>query len=396
MEFRDKITEVQKHLADHKIDGWLLYDFKGSNSLAYQFLEIPKGKGLTRRFFYWIPRHGEPVKIVSLIEQHTLDHLPGIKKVYRSWQELEKVLFTLTIENRRIAMEYSPYNSLPIISKVDAGTIDLIRCNGAEVISSANLIQRYTSIWSDEQVKDHLEAARVLEEVADLTWAFIGQALGHNKIINEYDVQQFILTEIEKRGCTTLDLPTCAVNANSADPHYFPRQETASPIRAGDFILIDLWCKRKKPKSVCADITRVGVAAAQPTARQQDIFHIVQRAQQESTQFIRVHYEKNLPLEGWQVDQFCRDMIKQAGYGEFFIHRTGHSIGEDVHGPGANLDNFETHDFRVLLPGTGFSIEPGIYLPGEFGVRLEYDVYLDPAGRLMVTGGIQERLVCLG
>lgn len=396
MEFKQKLEEVQKQLMNQKIDGWLLYDFRGNNPLAYQFLEIPKGKGLTRRFFYWIPRHGDPIKIVPLIEPHTLDHLPGIKKNYRSWQELEKVLFPITIENRRIAMEYSPYGALPIISKIDGGTIDLIRCNGAEVISSANLIQRYTSVWSEEQVKGHFQAAHVLDEVADLTWAFIEQSLGMNRLINEYDVQQFMLAEIEKRGCTALDAPTCAVNEHSADPHYFPQAATASPISKGDFILIDLWCKVKQAKAVYADITRVAVAAAQPSSRQQQIFDLVKQAQQETTEFIRHHYEKNLPLEGWQVDQFCRDIITKAGYSEFFIHRTGHNIGEDVHGPGANLDNFETHDVRLLLPGTCFSVEPGIYLPNEFGVRLEYDVYLDHKGFLKITGGIQNQLVCLG
>ncbi|CUI17337.1 hypothetical protein PNK_1730 [Candidatus Protochlamydia naegleriophila] len=395
MEFEKKLSEVQSLLKEQRIEGWLLYDFRRSNPLVYTFLDIPPGKMLSRRFFYWIPQKGEPIKILPQIEPHTLDHLPGVKWLYKSWQELEKLLFSITVENAKIAMEYSPYNALPIISKVDAGTIELMRKNGAEVVSSANLLQRYTSVWSESQLQGHLAAADVLNEIVDRTWAFIELSLQKQHSIDEYQVQQFMLDLMHQNKCVTADPPTCAVNAHSADPHYGPTKDHSSRIHPGDFILLDLWCKQYVQGSVYADITRVGVAAQQATPHQIEIFNHVKAARDRATFFIKENYEKGRPIQGWEVDQTCRDVIIEAGYGDYFIHRTGHNIGEDVHGPGANLDNLETHDFRELIPGTCFSVEPGIYLPQQFGVRLEYDIYLHPAGRIEITGGIQEELVCL-
>lgn len=396
MDFEEKLKEVQKDLAEQGIEGWLLYDYRNSNSLAHSFLEISPEQMVSRRFFYWIPQKGSPIKIVSLIEPYTLDHLPGVKWFFRGWQELERLLFSLAVENTKIAMEYSPYNALPNVSKVDAGMVELMRKTGADIVSSANILQKHTSVWSKEQYESHLAAAAVLEGIAERTWSLIQRSLELKAPLDEYQVQQFILQEMENEGCLTDHAPTCAVNAHSADPHYHPQAHLAAPIREGDFILIDLWCKKKSPHAVYADITRVGVAAARPTEKQQEIFAIVKEARDSAAYFIKDHYENKRPLEGWQVDQVCRDVIHKAGYGEFFIHRTGHNIGEEVHGPGANLDNLETHDYRQLLPGTGFSVEPGIYLPLEFGVRLEYDIYLDPAGRMVITGGEQKEIVCLG
>lgn len=395
MKFESKLKEVQVSLIEEGIEGWLLFDFRHSNSLACTFLEISAGKMLTRRFFYWIPQKGDPIKIVPVIEPYTLDHLPGIKWLYRGWQELERLLFSLAVEHSKIAMEYSPFNALPNISKVDAGMVELIRKAGAEVVSSANILQRYTSVWTTEQLQSHLAAAKVLESIVDRSWALIEHHLKNQIPLNEYQVQQFMLQSMDEAGCHTADWPTCAVNVHSADPHYHPEQNHSFPIRAGDFILLDLWCKQKSPYSVYADITRVGLAASRPNPKQQEIFNLVKEARDQATLFIKEHYENQRPSQGWQVDQICRNVIQKAGYGEYFIHRTGHNIGEEVHGPGANLDNFETHDYRSLLPGTGFSVEPGIYLPDQFGVRLEYDIYLDPAGKVLITGGIQEKLVCL-
>jgi Xaa-Pro dipeptidase len=328
-----------------------------------------------------------------MIESHTLDHVPGKKWIYRGWREFEDRLEDLSLKGKRIAMEYSPCNALPIISKVDAGTVELVRKKGAEVVSSANLLQNDT-IWTPEQLAVHLEAADALNQIAEATWAFISLGLRNDQVLTDYRVQQFMLEEMEKRGLVTADPPICAVNAYSADPHYAPTLERAEPIQAGDFILIDLWCKKKKERSVYADIARVGVAAERPTDRQRDIFDIVKKARHAATDFIKDRLKEQKSIQGWEVDQICRDVIAQAGYGDYFIHRTGHNIGEHVHGPGANLDNFETHDVRCLLPGTCFSIEPGIYLPDEFGVRLEYDVYLD-GEKVLITGGIQEQIECL-
>ncbi len=395
MSFESKLREVKASLMDQEIDGWLLYDYRCSNSLAYTFLEIPPDIMVTRRFFYWIPQKGDPIKIVPLIEPYTLDHLPGLKWTYRSWQDLEHLLFSIAVENRKIAMEYSPYNALPNVSKVDAGTLDLIRKAKSQVVSSANILQRYTSVWTPKQLQSHLAAAQVLETIVDRTWAFIERSLQLRDPLDEYKVQQFMLRAMDEEGCHTANWPTCAINAHSADPHYHPAPEQALPILVGDFILLDLWCKQKVPQAVYADITRVGVAAERPTQKQKEIFNIVKHARDVATLMIKEHYENQRPLEGWQVDQACRNVIQEAGFGDYFIHRTGHNIGEEVHGPGANLDNLETHDYRQLLPGTCFSVEPGIYLPYEFGVRLEYDIYLDLAGHMRITGGIQEELVCL-
>jgi Xaa-Pro dipeptidase len=332
---------------------------------------------------------------VSIIEPHSLDHLPGLKWIYRSWQELEQYLFALAVENQQIAMEYSPYQALPSVSKVDAGVVDLLRRYKTEVVSSANLLQKYTSVWTEDQWKSHQEAAHVLEEVVDETWAFIYSALSSNLFINEYQVQQFMLEQIHQRTCVTENPPICAVNAHSADPHYTPSSSHSLPIQIGDFILLDLWCKKQTPRSVYADISRVGVASHSPQPFQKEIFDLVKTARDHTTDFIRQRYQSHTPVQGWEVDQFCRDLITQANYGVFFIHRTGHNIGESVHGPGANLDNLETHDFRLLIPNTCFSVEPGIYLPEQFGIRLEYDVYLHPSGDLSITGGIQNKIICL-
>lgn len=395
MAFEKKLKEVQKNLVEQGIEGWLLFDFRRSNSLAYHFLEIPESTFTTRRFFYWIPQKGDPVKIVPLIEPYTLDHLPGIKRLYRGWQELEQTLYGLLEKKGKVAMEYSPCNALPAVSKVDAGTIELVERRGVEVVSSAHLLQRYTSLWTSEQLETHLTAAKVLEDIVDQTWAWISHTLKQGRMLDEYQVQQFMLRAMESAGCQTDHPPTCAVNAHSADPHYYPEPQRSASICQGDFILLDLWCKEKKSHAVYADITRVGVAATRPTPRQQEIFSFVKEARDRATHFIRAHYEKHLPIQGWQVDEVCRSYLEGVGYGKYFIHRTGHHIGEEVHGPGANLDNLETHDYRELLPGTGFSVEPGIYLPGEFGVRLEYDIYLHPCGQVFVTGGIQEEISCL-
>lgn len=380
--FDKKLREVQQTLKEQNIEGWLLYDYKHSNTLAHEFLEIPSEKHVTRRFLYWIPKIGEPIKIVPLIEPYTLDHLPGVKWFYRSWTELERLIFSITTESTNIAMEYSSLNSLPSVSKVDAGTIELIQKSGAKVVSSANILQKYTSVLSPTQLKSHFEAAKLLETIVDKTWTFI-----LSKTVTEYDVQQFMLNEMITQGYITDHPPICAVNAHSADPHYSPEKSNSKQIHPGDFILLDLWCKKDHPDAIYADIARVGVLG-KPTARQQEIFEIVKKAREMAISFI----SSKKSIQAWEVDQQCRDYITKAGYGEFFIHRTGHNIGKEVHGPGANLDNFETHDFRELLPGTCFSVEPGIYLPQEFGVRLEYDVYLTPTREIQITGGIQEKI----
>lgn len=391
---KQKLEEVQLALQKQGIDGWLLYDFRRCNDLACRFLGIAQEQLLTRRFFYWIPAHGEPTKIVHLIE-NPLKNLPGSTLKFSSWQQLEKHLAEALKGCQRIAMEYSPRNAIPYVSKVDAGTIEIIRGFGIDVISSCDILQKFTSVLTLEQMLMHLKAAEILDQTVEKTWKMIAKSLEEDKKINEYDVQRFILKEFEAQKCVTADLPICAINAHSADPHYCPIESTATLIKPNDFILIDLWCKLDKPNAVYADISRVGVAAKTPTSRQQEIFNIVKKAQQAATQLVKERFDGGKPLQGWEVDQMARDTITAAGYGDYFIHRTGHSIDTSDHGSGTNIDNLETQDQRFLIPGTCFSIEPGIYLPGEFGIRLEYDICIGLDGSVRITGGIQNSITTL-
>lgn len=395
MAFHKKLESVQKKLFQLRFDGWLFYDFRRNNDLAIEFLEIPEEKIFTRRFFYWIPVKGEPVKILHRIEAENLEHLPGKTLPYLSWLDLENALEKLLREANVIAMEYSPRNAIPYMSKVDAGTMDLILEFVESVHSSADLLQQFTSVWDDYKLQMHLEATSSLDQIVGKAWQKIRDSLETQQAISEYDVQQFILDQFTQRGLTTEDAPICAVNENSADPHYQPFKETAREIRKGDFILIDLWCKKDMPNATYGDITRVGVAAGQASEKQEKIFQIVKKARDRACDLVKESFAEGKDLKGWEVDASCRKVIEDAGFGEFFIHRTGHNIDTKDHGNGAHIDNLETQDRRSLLARTCFSIEPGIYLPGEFGVRLEYDVFIEEDGSVLVTGGIQEEITCL-
>lgn len=392
MEFESRIKDVQKRLKEHQIDGWLLYDFCRMNDIACDFLQIGQEIHLTRRFYYWIPATGKPVQIVHVIESHVLDHLPGEKRTYLKWQTLEEHLKEVLKDSKCVAMEYSPGNAIPVVSKVDGGVLDLVRGYGVSIVSSAPFLQYYSCVWTDYQLTSHLKAAVVLDQTAAKTWQWIGQELKAKRSLTEYDVQQFILREIHLNGCIMDGEPIVGVNENSANPHYAPSKTKAAPVKKGDFILIDLWCKQKEENAVYADITRVAVIGVKPTKRQLQIFQIVSQAQKAATDFIRSRLEKKEVVKGYEVDQVCRQVIVDAGFGEFFTHRTGHNIDKNTHGPGANIDSLETLDERPLIPRTCFSIEPGIYLLGEFGIRLEYDVYLNACGGLEVTGGVQEAI----
>jgi Xaa-Pro dipeptidase len=392
MNFQNILNEVQSILAKRDLDGWLLADDHGHNTLAYTFLQIPLGKMTTRRFFYWIPVSGDPVKIIPKIEPYTLDHIPGTKVLYRSWEEMGLALDSILQGKRQIAMEYSPRHALPNVSKVDAGLVDLIRSFGVKITSSADLLQKYTSVLTDAQIETHRQAAQILSAIVKAVWDHIRKGLETDEPMTEYTIQQFMLNQMSQQGCVTADPPICAVNAHSADPHYALNETGAFSIKKGDLILLDLWCKLDQPQAIYADITRMGIIQANPTPKQKAVFAIVQAAQEAATHFIANRFAAKESVQGWEVDQVCRDVIDKAGYGQFFIHRTGHSIGCEVHSSGANLDNLETHDVRNILPGTCFSIEPGIYLPGEFGIRLEYDVCVDLNSQVTVTGGIQKEI----
>ncbi len=390
-----KIEEIQKRLRKYGLDGWLLFDYHGSNRFAHDLLAIPPNTVLTRRFLYWIPARGEPEKVLHTIEADSLDYLPGKKHLYLSWSELEAVIVTMLKKAKTIAMEYSPRNNNPNVSVVDGGTIEVVRDAGVEVVSSADLLQHFTSVLDEKQIESHLAAAEVLSKTARRAWDLIADQLRAGKSISEYDVQQFILSEFIANECVTDEGPICAVNDHAALPHYMATRETSRNIEPGDFILIDLWCKKDLPHAIYSDITRVAVAAPQPTPRQQEIFEIVKHAQTKSIELIRSRLKSGKRVTGAEVDDLCRNLIKEKGYGPNFTHRSGHNIDTNVHGAGANLDNFETCDHRKLLPATCLSIEPGIYLPGEFGVRLEYNILIRDDGTLQITGGTEENIICL-
>jgi Xaa-Pro dipeptidase len=388
------ILEIQDALKAEKIDGWLLYNFRDSNIFASRLLALPQHIMSTRRFFYFIPAKGEPKKLVHRIEEWNLDTLPGDKNVYLSWRSLEEGLKAILRGAKKIAMEYSPRGAIPYVSTVDAGVVELVRSAKVEVVSSANLIQYFEACWDEQQLNDNLESARHLMEIVTGTFGFIKQKTGAGAAITEYDVQQFMLTEFGRRGLVTSSDPNCSVNANSANPHYEPTKEVNGPLHKGDFVLLDLWAKKDKPRSVYADITWTGFIGESVPEEYAKIFEVVKGGRNAALEFVRNAMKTKKTVYGYQVDDAARRFIADKGYGEFFIHRTGHSIGEEVHGNGANMDNLETHDERAIIPRTSFSIEPGVYLRNRFGVRSEIDVYISKEREAVVTAlPMQEQVI---
>jgi Xaa-Pro aminopeptidase len=394
--YSELIHEIQQALQTERIDGWLLYNFRDSNIFATRLLSLPKHIMFTRRYFYYIPAKGEPRKLVHRIEEWNLDALPGGKSIYLSWRSLEAGLQELLSGAKKIAMEYSPRCAIPYVSTVDAGTLELVRSTGIEIASSANLIQFFEARWDDEQLKDNIESASHLHQIVDETFGFIRGKIKLNDTITEYDVQQFMLSEFKKRGLVTSSDPNCSVNANSANPHYEPTKEIHSPLHQGDYVLLDLWAKKDKPRSVYADITWMGFLGEIVPDEFEKIFQIVKGGRNAALEFIRSSIKTGKIIHGYDVDDAARNYITQHGYGEYFVHRTGHSIGEEVHGNGANMDNLETRDERTIIPQTSFSIEPGIYLRDKFGIRSEIDVYITKDNEVLVTGlPMQEKVVAI-
>jgi Xaa-Pro dipeptidase len=395
-DYSKMIHEIQKVLKAEQIDGWLLYNFRGSNVFATRLLQLPSHIMFTRRYFYYIPKNGEPRKLVHRIEEWNLDELPGEKIIYLSWRSLEEGLKKLLSGSKRVAMEYSPKGAIPYVSTVDAGAIELVRGAGVEVQSSANLIQHFEARWDEEQLNDNIKSATHLRQIADQAFQFIREKILSKSVVTEYAVQQFMLSEFKKRGLVTSSDPNCSVNANSANPHYEPTQEIHSPLQKGDFVLLDLWAKKDKPRSVYADITWTGFIGATVPDEYEKIFQIVKGGRDAALNFIRSSLEAGRVIYGFEVDDAARNYIAQHGYGEYFVHRTGHSIGEEVHGNGANMDNLETRDERAIVPQTSFSIEPGIYLRDKFGIRSEIDVYITVDKEVLVTGlPMQEKVVAI-
>ena len=386
------VQAIQEALRQFGIDGWLLYDFRGSNPLARRVLQIPEDQVGSRRWFYCVPAAGEPIKLVHRIESGALDHLPGPKQVYLKWQEFESGVGQLVDGMNTVAMEYSPHNANPYVSRVDAGTVELVRQFGITVVSSGDLVQQFEAVWSDEQWQLHLDAAQHTDAAYARVWSLIAERIRAGQEISEVTVQQTIMEHFAEHGLTTYHPPIVGVGPHSGDPHFEPDPNHDTAIRAGDFVLVDLWAKMDQPQGVYSDLTRVGFVGDSVPDKFENIFRIVAAARDAAIALVRDAFAAGRRLQGWEVDDAARRVIETAGYGEAFIHRTGHSIGQETHGNGANMDNLEMHDERQVLPSTCFSIEPGIYLP-EFGVRSEVDVFVDKNRQVHVTGGALQQSV---
>ena len=397
-----RVAEIQRALKEAGLDGWLFYDFRQSDPLAYRILKLDPKQFSTRRWFYFVPATGEPTRINHAIEQGKLDALPGRKLIYSSWGKLnENLREALSTANAagtaRIAMQYSPENSIPYISRVDAGTIELVRSLGVEPVTSADLVQQFEAVWTKEQYDSHVKAADNIHNIIQEAFTEVAKRIKADEPVTEYDIQQFMVRRFEEENMTCNDdHPIVSINQNAASPHYQPNAEKFSPIKRGDFLLLDVWAKLKDPGAVYADQTWTGYVGEEPTDEHVKIFTIVRDARDAAIEFVRDSIKAGREIKGAEVDDVSRGVIERAGYGEYFTHRTGHSIGEEVHGNGAHIDNLETRDSRKIIPRTCFSIEPGIYLPGNFGVRSEIDLYVGDGGNIEVTGQpIQTELVAI-
>jgi Xaa-Pro aminopeptidase len=386
------LDAIQGALQEFGLDGWLLYDFRGSNLPARRVLDLEAKPAGTRRFLYAIPARGAPRKLVHRIEPGALDHLPGERRIYTRWQEWESGVAALVSGLRRVAMEYAARGGNPYVGRVDAGTVELVRSCGPEIVSSGDLVQCFEATWDDDQWRMHRAAEVQTRAAYARAWGLIAERTGAGGTVGEAEVQAAILDHFHEFGLTTYSPPIVGVGPHSGDPHYEPRRDQDTPIRQGDFVLVDLWAKLDQPRAVYSDLTRVGYVGTAVPDRYEEIFRIVARARDAAIERVRAAFASNQALHGWEVDAAARQVIEAAGYGEYFVHRTGHSIGQETHGNGANMDDLETHDERLVLRRTCFSIEPGIYLP-EFGVRSEVNVYIDAAGGVHVTGGLQTRVV---
>jgi Xaa-Pro aminopeptidase len=380
------LTAVQNALTEFGIDGWLLYDFRGSNVLAQRVLQMPDGFAGSRRYFYFIPAHGEPVKLVHRIESDVLDHLPGMKRIYLEWQKLESELKEMIGDCPKVAMEYSARNANPYISRVDAGTVEMLQSFGCQVVSSGDLISLFESTLTDEQFELHLQADKVTTAAFDIAWKFIADSVRSNGQVEETAVREVIMQHFADNDMTTYHPPIVGVDVNGGNPHYETGTGPNTVIQEGSFVLVDLWAKKDTANGIYSDLTRTGYVGTEVPQVYTDIFNIVAAARDAGIECVRQAFSSGEPLQGYQVDDAVRAVIDQAGYGHAFCHRTGHNMGRETHGNGTHLDNLETHETRRILPRTLFTIEPGIYLP-EFGVRSEIDVYIHADGKVEVTGG---------
>jgi Xaa-Pro dipeptidase len=387
------IKQIQQALRARKIDGWLFCDFHNRDHLGHRVLGLDSTRMTTRRWFYYIPARGEPRKLVHNVEKGKLDGVPGSKNVYLAWEQMQASLKKMLGSPKHIAMQYSPKNNIPSVSLVDAGIVELVRSFGHKVVSSADLVQLFEAVVGEEGYRLHKEAGERVDRIRAAAFDEIrkGIAMG----VSEYEITQFILRQFAENGLLSDDAPIVGSNEHPADPHFESTPTNNRPFAKGDTVLIDLWAKRNVPGAIYYDITWVGFIGATPPPRYVEIFDTVRRARDAAITFVQDRCAKGVPIYGWQVDDACRAVVRKAGYGKNFVHRTGHSIGEEVHGNGVNIDNLETKDERQLIPGCCFSIEPGIYLEGSMAVRTEINMFIRHDGVPEVTGDVQQKLVLI-
>ena len=391
----ETLPQFQEFLARQSLDAWLLYDFHELNPFARQLLPLDEGV-FTRRWFYLLPAKGTPQALVHRIEEHYFQGLPGELLLYSGWQELEDALAGLLAGYKRVAMEYSPECALPYVSKVDAGTVELVRRLGAEVVSSSDIIQYFHSRWTPKGYASHKAAVPVMHRIRERAFETIARGINEGLALTEYDIQQQMVADFEGAGLEFDHPPIVAVDAHAALPHYAPTEQTHAPIREGNLVLIDMWAKQADdPDATYVDITWTGYVGQSVLEKIARVFEVVKQAREAAVSFIAERLASGEPVTGTEVDQACRRVIEQAGFGPYFTHRTGHSIDTEVHGAGVNIDALEMRDDRRLIPGVGFSIEPGIYLPGEFGIRSEIDAYIGDSGVEVTTAPSQEEVLAL-
>ncbi len=388
-----RLTEIQHELQKRAIDGWLFFDHHQRDPLAYRILGLSPERQASRRWYYFVPSQGEPRGLVHRVERSMLDALPGEKLQYSSWTEQTDGVARLLSGAKRVAMQYSPMCAIPYVSMIDAGTAEMVRSTGVELVSSADLIQLFEARWSEGALQTHLEAGRRVDRIRAEAFALISERIRNGSSIGEFEVAEFIRERFRQADLFTDHGPIIAANENSSNPHYDPTPQSSASIRAGDFVLIDMWAKLSQPGAVYYDITWTGFCGQRAAPEMNAVFKAVAGARDAAVKTVKDAVAQRQELHGYQVDDAARSFLRAAGYSEWFTHRTGHSIGEEVHGNGANMDNLEIHDDRLIVPWTCFSVEPGVYLPG-FGIRSEVDVFVDE-DTAWVTGEIQSALVLL-
>lgn len=395
------VGAIQQALREEHLDGWLLYDFHQINPFAYQILGFKEIPLVTRRWFVFFPREGTPVALVHTLDASLFPWKEGPKVTYTSWRDLQEQIRKILIGGAihelppHIAMEYSPRGALPSVSRVDAGTLEMVRACGVEVVSSANLLQRFVACWTEEQYHLHRQAAQQLMGIKDHLLKWLRQRFLEGTSLTEWDIQQEILSLYKAQDLVSDHPPIVAVGLNTADPHYFPSPKTSRPLQPGELLLIDLWAKKPLPQAVYADITWVAFCGDQVPVEVEEAFALVRSAREAAVGLIQQAFEQGNTLHGYEVDDIARSVFQDAGMEAYCIHRTGHNLGTEVHGPGVNLDNLETHDERYLLPGIAVTVEPGLYFPGRFGVRSEINLYLHETGPEITTTPVQEEVVLL-